>query len=94
MKILPRVFMFIFQSVFGLLFFVLWSLLGNCETVWTVREGALNSSWNFDISNFGYSVSEVSLAVFDWRIYKKTIRLFKYFIELSVTVLCHRVKVT
>ena len=24
----------------------------------------------------------MSLTVFDWRIYKKTIRLFKYFIEL------------
>ena len=29
---------------------------GNSETVWTVREGALNSSCNFDISNFGYFV--------------------------------------
>ena len=48
--------MVIFQSVFG--FFILCALVssGNSETVWTVREGALNSSWNFDISNFGYSM--------------------------------------
>ena len=48
--------MVIFQSVFGLFFFAFSS--GNSETVWTVEEGALNSSWNFDISNFAYSVMD------------------------------------
>ena len=46
--------MVIFQSVFGLLFFVLYFLLG----IPRQSEEALNSSWNFDISNSGYSVMD------------------------------------
>ena len=46
--------MVMFQSVFVILCALVSSR--NSETVWTVREGALNSSRNFDISNFGYFV--------------------------------------
>ena len=49
--------MVIFQFIW---FVILCALVssGNSRTVWTVGEGALNSSWNFDISNFGYSVMD------------------------------------
>ena len=35
---------------------------GNSETDWTVEDRALNSSWNFDFSNFGYSSTESELS--------------------------------
>ena len=38
---------------------------GNSGTDWTVEEGALNSSWNFDLSNFGYSVMDGELSELD-----------------------------
>ena len=51
------------MSLYGNISVCIWFVIlcglvfsGNSETVWTVREGALNASWNFDISNFGYSV--------------------------------------
>ena len=37
----------------------------NSETDWTVKEGALNSSWNFDLSNFAYSVMDSELSELD-----------------------------
>ena len=38
---------------------------GNSETDWRVKEGALNSSWNFDLSNFGYSEMDSELSELD-----------------------------
>ena len=38
---------------------------GNSETDWTVEDRALNSSWNFDFSNFGYSLMESELSELD-----------------------------
>ena len=53
------------KSLYGHISVCIWFVIlcalfssGNSETVWTVGEEALNSSWNFDISNFGYSVMD------------------------------------
>ena len=38
---------------------------GNSETDWTVEDQNLNSSWNFDFLNFGYSLMESELSELD-----------------------------
>ena len=44
-----------------------------------VEEGALNSSWNFYLSNFGYSVMDSELSELDSvRLDCKTVRIFAY----------------
>ena len=38
---------------------------GNSETDWKFEEGALNSSCNFDLLNFGYSLMDSELSELD-----------------------------